>query len=170
MINANELLFVVDENNNPLQAKPRNETHAKHLWHRCSHIWVINAKKQVLCQKRTMLKDVNPGKWEAHFGGHVRDGEDYLDNAVIESKEEIGLDRDKKEMIFFKIYKYTEDREFQGIYYTYWDGDSTSLRLEKEEVDEVKWVDSMELKKIFREKDKLWVHQGYEGDLLDSIK
>lgn len=169
MINSDELLFVVDEDNNPLQAMPRKETHAKHLWHRCSHIWVINSKKQILCQKRTLLKDVNPGKWEAHFGGHVKDKEEYIDNALIESKEEIGLDRTKDDMIFFKIYKYDKDKEFQGIFYTYWDGNSNNLKLEKEEVDEVKWVDSTYLQKIFEEKDKEWVHHDYETELLNSI-
>lgn len=169
MINGDELLFVVDENNNPLQTKSRNETHAKHLWHRCSHIWVISSKKQVLCQKRTLLKDVNPGKWEAHFGGHVKYGEDYIDNAVIESREEIGLDRTKNDMIFFQIYKYIHDREFQGIFYTYWNGSTNKLKLEKEEVEEVKWVNIIELQKIFKEKNESWVHHGYEEELLKSI-
>ena len=117
-----------------------------------------------------MLKDVNPGKWEAHFGGHVRDGEEYIDNAIIESKEEIGLDREKKDMIFFKIYKYLEDKEFQGIYYTYWNGDIKDLILEEEEVEEIKWVAMTDLQKVFKEKDTLWVHQGYEEELLKMIK
>src|SRR5258708_7805418 len=142
MINGEELLFVVDENNKPLQAKSRSETHAKHLWHRCSHIWIINAKKQILSQKRTLFKDVNPGKWEVHFGGHVKKGEDYINNAIIESKEEIGLDRNKNDMIFFKIYKYLKDKEFQGIFYTSWSNSISDLKLEKEEVEEVKWVES----------------------------
>jgi isopentenyldiphosphate isomerase len=169
MINADELLFVVDQNNNPTQAKPRKVTHTKHLWHRCSHIWVINSKNQVLCQRRSRLKDVNPGKWEAHFGGHVKDKEEYIDNALIESKEEIGLDRNKDDMIFFKTYKYDKDNEFQGIFYTYWNGNANNLKLEKEEVDEIKWVNIIDLQKIFKDKDKQWVYHGYEEDLLNSI-
>ena len=169
MINGEELLYVVDENNNPVEGKSRNETHAKNLWHRCSHIWVVNSKNQVLCQKRTMLKDKNPGMWEAHFGGHVRYAEEYIDNALIESKEEIGLDRNKEDMIFFKIYKYNKDKEFQGIFYTYWNGDSKDLKLEKEEVETITWIAITELRKIFKEKDKAWVHQGYEEKILNSL-
>ena len=169
MINGDELLFVVGNNNKPLQAKSRNETHAKRLWHRCSHIWVINSKKQILCQKRTMLKDVNPGKWEANFGGHVKGGEDYIDNAIIELKEEIGLDRNKKDMIFFKVYKHTRDREFQGIFYTNWNGSINKLKLEKEEVEEVKWVDIVNLQKIFEEKNKSWTHHDYGEELLNIM-
>ena len=169
MINGEELLYVVDENNNPLEAKSRNETHAKHLWHRCSHIWIINSQNQILCQKRSQLKDVNPNKWEAHFGGHVREKEEYINNAIIESKEEIGLDRNKEDMIFFKIYKYNKDREFQGIFYTNWDGNISNLKLEKEEVEAIKWVDITDLQHIFKEKNKDWVHHGYEEKLLNFI-
>lgn len=166
MINNEELLFAVDENNNPIEARPRNETHAKHLWHRVSHIWVINAKNQILCQKRTLLKDINPGKWEAHFGGHMRSGEDYRDNAIIETKEEIGLERNKDDMIFFKVHKYLKDKEFQGIFYTKWDGEENELALEKEEVENITWVSIEELQKIFTSKDDTWVQHEYELELL----
>lgn len=34
MINKDELLFVVDENNNPVEPKPRKKVHTKGYWHR----------------------------------------------------------------------------------------------------------------------------------------
>jgi isopentenyldiphosphate isomerase len=166
MINNEELLFVVDENNNPNQSKSRKDTHAKGLWHRTSHIWIVNTQLQILCQKRSILKDTNPEKWEAHFGGHIRSGEDYIDNAIIEAKEEIGLQRKKEDMIFFGIHKYNRDKEFQGIFYTFWNGDTSELILEKEEVDEIKWISYAELQEVFKNQDERWVHNGYEKNLL----
>jgi hypothetical protein len=72
-------------------------------------------------------------------------------------------------MIFFKIYKYIQDKEFQSIFYTNWRNSIDDLKFEKEEVEAVKWVDIVELQKIFRERNKLWVHDGYENDLLTLI-
>lgn len=169
MINPEELLFVVDESNNPIQPKIRKEVHANGYWHRVSHIWIINSQKQILCQKRSKLKDVNPGKWEAHFGGHVASQEEYIDNAVKETKEEAGIERKKEDMIFVKVFKYARDKEFQGIFYTTWDGDIRSLTLEKEEVERVAWLNIPELEKIFKEIDASWVHHGYEKELLGTI-
>jgi len=169
MINNEELLFVVDQNNNPIQPKTRKDIHENGYWHRISHIWIFNSQRQILCQKRTMHKDINPGKWEAHFGGHIASREEYVDNAIKEIKEEIGLERAKEDMTFFKIYKYDKDREFQGIFYTKWDGNINTLVLEKEEVEKVAWKDISELKIIFEEKDPSWAYHEYEEDLLLTI-
>ncbi len=169
MINNEELLFVVDENNSPIEPKTRKEVHENGYWHRISHIWIINSEKQILCQKRSILKDINPGKWEAHFGGHVAAGEEYVDNAVKETKEEVGIDRKKEDMIFVKTYAYQKDKEFQGIFYTKWDGDITTLVLEKEEVEKIAWMNIEELKKIFDENNPIWVHDRYGKDLIDFI-
>ncbi len=69
MINKEELIFAVDENNNPIEPISRENAHKNGIWHRISDIWIINKKKQVLVQKRSALKDTNPGKWEAFVGG-----------------------------------------------------------------------------------------------------
>lgn len=170
MIHPQELLFVVDENNNPILSKTREKTHLDKDWHRISHIWIINSQKQILCQKRSKLKDVNPGKWEAHFGGHVASGQEYIDNAVKETKEEVGIDKKRDNMMFFKIFKYEKDKEFQGIFYTVWDGDIAVLILEKEEVEQVAWRSIQELESVFKENNPTWVHHGYEEELLTLLK
>ncbi|HXS15141.1 MAG TPA: NUDIX domain-containing protein, partial [Candidatus Saccharimonadales bacterium] len=84
MIKKDELLFTVDENNLLQEPKPRNEVHANGYWHRTAHIWIFNDKKEILCQKRSLLKDMNPGKWEPFFGGHMAPQEEYIDNALLE--------------------------------------------------------------------------------------
>lgn len=72
MINSEELLFCVDDNNNPIEPLPRKFVHANSVWHRVSHIYVVNTQnKQILCQQRSLKKDALPGIQEAYFGGHV---------------------------------------------------------------------------------------------------
>ncbi|MEX2028301.1 MAG: NUDIX domain-containing protein, partial [Candidatus Curtissbacteria bacterium] len=85
MINSQELIFMVDENNNPVSPLAREIAHGQGLWHRSCDIWVVNSKGEILCQRRSMKKDVKPGLWESYFGGHVLAGEDYLDSAVKET-------------------------------------------------------------------------------------
>src|SRR3972149_9795928 len=108
MINDQELLFVVDENNKPLKPLPRRVVHSQGIWHRTSHIWVINVKKELLCQKRSMKVDRYPGFWEPRFGGHLAPDEDYLVGAVKEIGEELGVKVAPKRVVFFKVYKSEE--------------------------------------------------------------
>jgi len=105
MINKNELIFVVDKNNNPLKPFPRYIVHKKVLWHRTTGIWVINHKKQILCQKRSMKKDTKPGFREAFFCGHLNAGESYFDNALQELSEELGIKVEKGKLTHYKTLK-----------------------------------------------------------------
>jgi isopentenyl-diphosphate Delta-isomerase len=118
VINKDEMLFVVDKNNNPLEPKPRSEVHSKGYWHRTAHVWILNFKNQLLCQKRSLLKDSNPGFWEPFFGGHLAPGVEYLDGAIEELNEELGLNIKKDQLKLFKIYKEQGDKpsEFQGVF------------------------------------------------------
>lgn len=101
MIKKDELLFTVDEFNNPVEPMPRNEVHSKGIWHRTTQIWIINDRKQILCQRRSLLKDSNPGKWEAFWGGHLAPNQEYVDCALQELREELGISVSKSDLNFF---------------------------------------------------------------------
>lgn len=170
MIIKGELLLTVNGLNNPIKPRFRDDIHANGYWHRTTHIWVINDKQQVLCQKRSLLKDTNPGKWESFFGGHLTPGQDYLEGAIKELKEELGIDLQKDNFHFFQIYKCISDKEFQGIYYIEWNGVIDNLILEKEEIDQVKWFNISELIEVLIErKRKNWTLWGYQEELLQKL-
>lgn len=170
MKNHDELLFTVDDSNNPLPPTPRGETHKKGYWHRTTQIWIINKNKQVLCQRRSLTKEINPGMWESFFGGHVTDGEDYLENAYKEIKEELGLTIAKDKFFLFKIHKQNTGKEFRAVYFLQWSGDIQNILKQEDEVEETKWVMIEELKKLLREnKDKNWNLSGNEEDILQQL-
>ena len=50
-------------------------------------------------QKRSMVKDENPGLWDTAAAGHVGAGENYLHSAQRELKEELGLNVSIKEVM-----------------------------------------------------------------------
>ncbi len=164
----NELIYTVDQFNNPVKPEPRKLAHLQGIWHRTSQIWIANDKQQVLCQRRSLLKDTNPGKWEAIFGGHLAPGQEYIDCALIELKEELGIEVSQKNLDFVFVNKSEKDKEFQGIFSLKWNGVASDLQLEKEEVEEVKWVSMKDLLQTFREKDSNWSAFGYEIKLLEK--
>lgn len=171
MIDDQELLFVVNENNQVLEPKPRAEAHSKGYWHRTSHIWVINSKNQILCQKRSMLKDSFPGFWESFFGGHVEAGQEYVDTAVSELNEELGIRTAENDLIPYKIYKSEPDKEFQSVYKFEWNGEISKLNFEKDEVDELKWLDINQLKTVVLEDKNLrWVYKGYMEEIFNWLQ
>jgi isopentenyl-diphosphate Delta-isomerase len=170
MINKDELLDVVDENNNLIEPKPRHVVHSQGLWHRVSHIWIYNFQKQLLCQKRSLLKDSAPGKMEPFFGGHLQVGIEYLDGAKRELNEELGLEFKENDLKLWKIFKNERGKEYQGVFVCHWEGNPNDLVFEKEEIDQVKWVFVDEVGKVvLRDKNTDWSYMGYEEELLPYI-
>lgn len=178
MINDQELIFVVDTDNKPVSPVARDVAHKEGLWHRSCDIWVINSKGEILCQKRSMKKDVKPGKWEAFFGGHLLAGEEYLDSAVKETGEELGIAALPGEFEFFKVYKSDEDsgrgyphRQFKYIFRLKRDGDAGDFKYEEDEIDELKWMPFFEVRKIIvEEKDPNWSLPGYAQEVFDWLQ
>lgn len=169
MIDHQELVFVVDEHNQPTRPQLRRIAHKNGLWHRTSGIWVINRKKQILCQKRSMKKDVNPGFWEAFFGGHLAPNEDYLENAAVEVGEELGITVEKNNLMPFMTLKSDKPthKEFQRIFALILEGRDKDFHVEKEEVDQLRWIGIDEVRNILLDrKEKNWVHKPWDRQVL----
>jgi len=86
-----EIFDVVDINNNVIRQASRDEVHQKKLMHRSVHILVFNSQVNLFLQKRSLIKDENPGLWDTSAAGHLDSGEDYLNCAKRELKEELGI-------------------------------------------------------------------------------
>ena len=174
MINPKELIFAVDEYDNPINPVLRSLAHSDGIWHRISHVWVINDKKQLLCQQRSLTKDTNPGKWEAFFGGHVGQNETYEEGAVKEVNEELGLMFTEHDIHFFTKAKNDAShttKHFQAAFYVIWDGSVDDLRIEKEEVERVEWKDIGEVQNILiTQNSPEWVHVVYEKEMLKKLQ
>ncbi len=87
-----EFFDIVDDNDRVIGTAPRRECHGNPaLVHRAAHVLVFNRAGQLLLQKRSPDKDIQPDKWDTSVGGHLDPGESYLEAAVREMHEELGL-------------------------------------------------------------------------------
>lgn len=144
--------------------RERSIVHELGSWHRTAHIWVIRKKEQgfdVLLQKRSRNKDSFPGCYDISSAGHIHAGDDYPESAVRELKEELGIEAEPCELHMIGIHKGISDTVFYGkpfLNHEYshvfvYDGtnlDTENLKLQKEEVESVMWLDYEEgLKCLF---------------------
>src|SRR5690242_14497711 len=98
-----EIFDVVNEMDEVIGRRPRSEVHRLGLMHRAIHVLVFNQAGQLFLQKRSMLKDRQPGVWDSSSSGHVDSGEEYDACAIRELREEIGLRLTSAPKRLFKI-------------------------------------------------------------------
>lgn len=150
-----ETLDIVDEQGNPTgQTIDRKVAHEKGILHRTAHVWLFRKKEgtiQVLLQKRSRIKDSYPGCYDISSAGHIPAGVDFIPSALRELKEELGLTVDASELIFCgkRRIHYEEmfygtrfiDNQVSHVYMIWKDVEPSELTLQKEEVEEVCWMD-----------------------------
>lgn len=129
----------------------REQCHKQGLWHKAVVVFIINSKKQVLLQRRSPNKKMWPNMWDITAGGHVLAGEFGFQAIIREAKEELGLDLNKNDMTFIgssistNIKGDITNNHFNEYYIARKDIDETELKLQEEEVSEVKWIDKDEI-------------------------
>ena len=145
-----ELIDIVDENNQLTgQVEERWTAYEKGLWRRTVSCWIMNAKGEVLLQKRTANKRRNPNKW-AKTGGQVDSGESVEEAIFREIKEELGIEIPKEQIKVIDIYKSDDKNKRFGYNFIFVVNYKTEdYILQKEEVAEVKYltIEDMELAK-----------------------
>ncbi len=150
-----ELLDIVDENGIPTgEAIARKDAHQYGVRHRTAHVWLFrirNGKRQVLLQKRSLNKDSFPGCYDISSAGHIPAGCSFIESALRELKEELGIRAAAEELIYCgqRRFEYRQlfrgqefwDNQVSNIYVLWRDTEPTDLTLQKSEVDAVLWMD-----------------------------
>ena len=147
-----ELFDVLDEKGKYTgRIETRKVCHRDGLWHKAVTVCIINSKGQVLLQRRSKNKRLWPDMLDITAGGHVLAGEFGFESIIRETKEEIGIDIDRKDMIFIgsglsqNIKGDINNKHFNEYYIVLKDIDEKDIKLQEEEVSEVKWVDKDEI-------------------------
>ena len=106
-------------------------------YHLIVHIWIRNSKGEYLIQKRSSQVGAWPGVWGV-AGGSAISGESSLDAALREVKEELGLSFEPDTLK--RLYRVRYKSVFSDLWLVCRDINPEDVRIQKEEVSEVKYA------------------------------
>lgn len=127
-------------------------------------IFIQNNKGEFLLQKRVKKKD---GKW-ATTGGHPVAGETSEEGILMEVKEELGIDVERKNLQCFRTIQ-TED-DFVDLYYVKQEIAIEEIHIQKEEVEAVKWATIEEIQKMIQQQCFSESHRVFWEECLQYLK
>lgn len=117
-------------------------------YHLVVNIWIKDSNNRYLIQKRAESLKLLPGIW-ASTGGSAISGETSREAAVREAKEEIGLDIEKYTLM--QIARIKRKNAFHDIWLVKADVHIDELRLQEEEVSDVKYFSKEEIQQMISE-------------------
>jgi len=137
-IAINEEFFeVVDSEGRVTGLATRSEAHSNpSLIHRVVHVLVFNKQGDLLLQKRSLNKDIAPGRWDTSVGGHVNPGENVLDAAVREMREELGIEVSELQFRYNYLFRNHRESELVSTFACICEDE---IHFNAEEIDEVKF-------------------------------
>lgn len=118
-------------------------------YHMVVHIWINGPDGRWLIQKRSATKMPMANEWAA-TGGSVISGEKSLEAAKRELKEELSIDPAPEEFRF--IGRIFRRHSFVDVWQVEFGGRIEDLKLQKEEVAEVKWATTDEVRQMIASK------------------
>ena len=131
-------------------------------------MYIINDKNQILLQKRSAIKRHHPNKW-CLCAGHVENFDNsFIEAAIREIKEELGVDVKKEKLKFLGM---REDKlHVTYFYYITINKNKDEFIIQKEELSEVRWFDINTVIKMMIEKDSNIVFSDKILELLKKLK
>ena len=111
------------------------------------HTWIQNSKGEFLIQTRTPNKNHFPNMW-SQTGGGVDTGETPLQAALRECKEELGIDINTNNIEL--ILSFRRKYDFVDVWLVKQDVDISTLKLQEDEVADVKWATIEEIRDLMK--------------------
>lgn len=127
------------------------------------HVCIFNSDGKMLIQQRQPFKRSWSGMWDLTVGGSSVAGDTSLTAAIRETSEEIGLQLAPEELR--RVLTIQSESVFDDIYVVQKDLDENSLKLQYEEVAQVKWASDEEIKSMIDEE----IFIPYHKSLIDLL-
>lgn len=153
-----EVIDIVDRGDNVLNTLEEynginDDLREKGLITRMASVLVFNSHGELLLQKRSKKKFRYPLHWTVSAGGFVEHGEEYIETALREMEEEIGIKAKQEELNFlFKKYIEVDIKHIAAVYRLNY---SKNIQAQNDEVDEVKFFSLEKIKKMIEGKEKV---------------
>ena len=121
-----------------------NESIPKNRYILIKLVLIQNNKGQILIQKRSEQK----GGEYALTSGHAKKGETPIQGIITEIKEELGIDVTPEELTLIYSERNDTNQAFYDLFYLQNNYDISKMKLQKEEVEEVKWLTKKEVETL----------------------
>ena len=114
-----EIFPIVDEAGIVIGSASRKDCHSgTFLLHPVVHLHVFDKRGRLFLQHRSLLKDIQPGKWDTSVGGHIDYGEEVLDALFREAREELGLQSIQPIFLYTYINRTDKEAEYVNTFAT----------------------------------------------------
>lgn len=125
---------LVNEEGETIGKATRRECHngSKKL-HPVVHLHIFNREGALYLQKRSMKKDIQPGKWDTAVGGHIDYGESVEVALRREVREELGITDFEPQFMVRYLFESAIEKELVNTFYTVYEG---TVSPDHDEVDE----------------------------------
>lgn len=110
--------------------------------HLVTHIWVVNSAGRMLIQRRSSKRRMMPNVWAITSGSAVA-GEGSVTAACREMAEELGVTVPENELLF--LGRLVRRNSLCDVYLLKRDIAVPDMKLQKEEVSQVRWVTGTQL-------------------------
>ncbi|MFI3239462.1 MAG: NUDIX domain-containing protein, partial [Bacteroidales bacterium] len=115
------------------------------LLHPVVHLHIFNSAGDILLQKRSARKDIQPNKWDTSVGGHIDLGESVDIALKRETAEELGLTDFEPKQLYQYLFKSSVEHELVTTFSTTIDS-IEQITFDPEEIDEVRFWSIEEIK------------------------
>jgi isopentenyldiphosphate isomerase/intracellular septation protein A len=111
---------VVNKEGRVIGKAPRSLCHdgKSLLLHPVVHLHIFNKSGKLYLQKRSLKKDIQPGRWDTSVGGHISPGESVAEALRRETREELGLNGFTPHFFGSYVWESTRERELVNSFYT----------------------------------------------------
>lgn len=124
---------LVNEEGETIGKATRRECHSgsKQL-HPVIHLHIFNDAGELYLQKRSMNKDIQPGKWDTAVDGHIDYGETVEEALRREVREELGITEFTPQFMTRYIFESAIEKELVNTFRTVYNGE---IQPDTEELD-----------------------------------
>ncbi|MFB5622600.1 MAG: isopentenyl-diphosphate Delta-isomerase [Nitrosarchaeum sp.] len=155
-----EYLILVDKDDNPIGSEEKVKCHLPNgKLHRAFTALLFDKKGRLVLTRRAKEKMLWPGDWDGTVASHPRALETYVSSAERRMPEELGI-KCKLDYLFKFEYHVPymdigSENEICGTLIGIID-DTTPLKMVEGEIDEIKWISSIELLSELKSNPKIY--------------
>lgn len=132
-----EFFNILNESGETIGTASRDECHdGSYLLHGVVHVLVFNSAGELVLQKRSENKHIQPGKWDTSVGGHIHCKETIEEALERESKEELGISGANMEKLYEYILTSEVEKEYVTTFRCIWDG---PIVYQESEIDDIRF-------------------------------